>query len=211
MMVDRDGLWRRRAASIIPDYPKCPENHARSPFPQRSAGWTLLQTGERLAPGPGRSVNLELREVVWVVVGFLALYAMMQLGRLHGLRRARQAAREAAAPADPASSPDAGGLELEVQQLRRELALLRADLEGAAAAGEEADRRLEAELARLREAVEGVQAERSISPHYGEAMVLARRGLAAEAIAERCGISVAEAALVCALAQKAESQSGEAS
>lgn len=155
-------------------------------------------------------MNLELREVVWVVVGLLALYAVMQLGRLHGLRRARRAAQEvAAAPAQASAAPAAFGLELEVQQLRRELALLRQDLADAVAAGEETDRRLEAETARLGEAVEGLQAERSISPHYGEAMVLARRGLPAEAVAERCGISVAEAALVCSLAQKGEAQPGE--
>jgi hypothetical protein len=150
-------------------------------------------------------VSLELREVVWIVVGLLALYAAMQLGRLHGLRLARRAAQ--ALP--PAAPPAAFGVELELQQLRREVALLREELERAETAGQETDRGLAAELARLREQLEGQQAERSIPPQYGEAMVFARRGLAPEAIAERCGISVAEAALVCALARKSEAGPGE--
>ena len=150
-------------------------------------------------------MTLELREIVWIVIGLLVLYAAMQLGRFQGLRRARRPVPEGAAAAPPAF-----GLELEVQQLRREVALLREELESTTAAGREVDRRLEAELQSLRDALEGMQAERSISPQYGEAMVFARRGLAAEAIAERCGISVSEAALVCAMAQRAEQRPGEA-
>lgn len=148
-------------------------------------------------------VSLEWREVVWIVVAVLALYAAMQLGRLQGLRRAR--------PPEPvpATPPAPFGLELEVQQLRRELALLREELEGAGTAWQETSRRLEEEVARLSGELEGLQVERSVSPQYGEAMVLARRGLAADAIAERCGISVAEAALVCSLVQ-GQQQSGEA-
>ena len=39
------------------------------------------------------------------------------------------------------------------------------------------------------------------SPQHSEAMLLAGRGIAAAQIAEHCGISVAEAELVCALAR----------
>jgi DNA-directed RNA polymerase specialized sigma24 family protein len=43
---------------------------------------------------------------------------------------------------------------------------------------------------------------RPVTPQHSEAMVLAERGLPALQIAERCGISVAEAELVCALARR---------
>lgn len=146
-------------------------------------------------------MNLGLQEVIWIVVGLLGLYAVMQLGRLWGLRRARRGApaREEA----PAPAPGAAdfGLTLEVQHLRREVTLLREELDTATSAWEDSTRRLEAQVMELREGVQGVQAERSVSPQYGEALVFARRGLEAEAIAERCGISVAEAALVRAMAQ----------
>jgi uncharacterized protein DUF2802 len=148
-------------------------------------------------------MNLGPQELVWIVVGLLALYVVMQLGRLQGLRRARRGA-SGGDPAPAAPPASAFGMELEVQQLRREVTLLREELENAGAAWAESAARLEAELLHLRDGVEGMQAERSVSPHYGEALVLARRGLAAETIAERCGISVAEAALVCSLAQGGE-------
>lgn len=156
-------------------------------------------------------MNLGPREVVWIVVGLLGLYAVMQLGRLQGLRRARRAAL-GAQPEAPLSVPAGSrfGLELEVQQLRREVVLLRDELAAAAEGWQEASGRLEAELQRLQAGVEAMQAERGVSPQYGEAMVLARRGLAAEAIAERCGISVAEAALVRSLVQGGEEQPGKA-
>lgn len=42
---------------------------------------------------------------------------------------------------------------------------------------------------------------RPVSPQHSEAMLLAGRGIAAAQIADHCGISVAEAELVCALAR----------
>jgi DNA-directed RNA polymerase specialized sigma24 family protein len=149
-------------------------------------------------------VNLGLREVVWLLAGFLGLYAVMQLGRLRGLQRARRTP-----PPRPEAAPEFG-LELEVQRLRREVGLLQEALASADGAWQAGQQHLEAEVLRLREALAAVQAEHSVSPHYGEAMILARRGLGAEAIAERCGISVAEAALVRSLAQRGESRPGEA-
>jgi hypothetical protein len=144
-------------------------------------------------------MNLGLQEVVWITVGLLGLYAVMQLGRLWGLRRARRGAP----PREEAPAPAAAdfGLSLEVQHLRREVALLREQLDAATTAWEDGMRRLETEVLGLREGVQGIQAERSVPPQYGEALVFARRGLEAEAIAERCGISVAEAALVRSMAQ----------
>lgn len=155
-------------------------------------------------------IGLGPREVVWIVAGLLALYAVMQLGRLHGLRRARRGLKRAVREVGATPpAPAAFGLELEVQQLRREVAQLRDAQVGIDAVWQEAFRRVEVDLGRLREVLETMQAERSVSPQYGEAMVLARRGLTAEAMAERCGISVAEAALVRSLVQREDAPPGE--
>lgn len=81
-------------------------------------------------------------------------------------------------------------VEVDVQQLRRESAMLRQ------------------ELGRLREELAGVKAARNVSPLYGEAMSLAQNGVSADGIAGQCGISLAEAELVAALARgEAEQQS----
>lgn len=150
-----------------------------------------------------------LRELIWGLIAALAAYVLLQLARARAGGRA--AASEAGAaddaalvsPADDdpeARADDAApreraeriALELELQQLRRDLGQLRA---------EQAEQRRQHALladtvAEMGEALATVQAGQRISPQYGEAVMLARRGLESEAIAERCGISVAEAALV---------------
>lgn len=63
-------------------------------------------------------------------------------------------------------------------------------------------RGLRAELAALRTEVGTLRASRSAAPQYDEALGLAARGEDAAAIAERCGISVAEAELVRALGRR---------
>lgn len=55
---------------------------------------------------------------------------------------------------------------------------------------------LQKELGDLREEVAELRALSQVSPVYGEAVNLARRGYDPQLIAERCGISVAEAELV---------------
>ncbi|HJV24423.1 MAG TPA: DUF2802 domain-containing protein [Aromatoleum sp.] len=96
-------------------------------------------------------------------------------------------------------------LELELRQLRRELDQQRAD----AAA-------LRQTVAGLGEAVRAQKTQpasapvhQSGSPQYDEALVYARRGLDVEAIAERCGITVAEAELVRSLARGREGGGGQ--
>lgn len=74
-------------------------------------------------------------------------------------------------------------VEVDVQQLRRESSILRE------------------ELTRLREELAGLKAARNVSPLYGEAMSLAQNGVSADGIAGQCGISLAEAELVAALAR----------
>ncbi len=81
-------------------------------------------------------------------------------------------------------------VEVDVQQLRRESSMLRE------------------ELTRLREELAGLKAARNVSPLYGEAMSLAQNGVSADGIAGQCGISLAEAELVAALARgEAQQQS----
>lgn len=53
----------------------------------------------------------------------------------------------------------------------------------------------------LREELTAVRAASRVSPAYAEAVSLMRSGLDAQAVAERCGISVAEAEMVRALSQ----------
>ena len=110
------------------------------------------------------------------------------------------------APADTAPRPEAFQLELEVRQLRRDIAQQRSELAEL--------RRLIDELAETVR-VQKQQADASLtshgaSPEYNEALVFARRGLDVEAIAERCGITVAEAELVRSLARSGDGEAGKA-
>lgn len=61
--------------------------------------------------------------------------------------------------------------------------------------------RLKAEIASLRTELEELRAARRVSPQYAEAMELAQRGLTAQDVADRLGISLAEAELVHALSR----------
>ena len=65
---------------------------------------------------------------------------------------------------------------------------------------------LRGELAALKVEVSLLKAARNVSPQYEEAVTLAQQGLAARQIAERCGISVAEAEMVCALSRAKRDQ-----
>lgn len=62
-------------------------------------------------------------------------------------------------------------------------------------------RSLRAEIDTLRTEIEEIKAARNISPHYTEALALAQRGLSAQDVADRLGISLAEAELVHALSR----------
>lgn len=120
---------------------------------------------------------------------------------------APQAVPAAAAPAPvvkPVAKPVAGAgqdafqLELELQRLRREVAGLRAALD----VQQQEIGGLHEAMGQLRLQLDGGLAAQNASPEYSEALVFARRGLPVEAIAERCGITVAEAELVRALAAR---------
>ncbi|MEW6164024.1 MAG: DUF2802 domain-containing protein [Pseudomonadota bacterium] len=59
--------------------------------------------------------------------------------------------------------------------------------------------RMRDEMERMRAEVEELRAARRVSPQYAEAMELVQRGLSAQEVADRLGISLAEAELVQAL------------
>lgn len=92
-------------------------------------------------------------------------------------------AEESAAITDFPRELARSGLELEFQQLRREVAQLRDET-----------KHLAAEVWNLKTA-------RNVAPIYGEAMTLAQQGEPPADIAAQCGISVGEAELVAALAR----------
>lgn len=105
----------------------------------------------------------------------------------------------------PPAPDDRFQTELAIKQLRQEMAVMRA------AADEQAARlaACEAALQAMKEQFEALLTAQSVSPEYNEALVFARRGLDVEAIAERCGISVAEAELVRSLARRGAAQTEE--
>ena len=101
---------------------------------------------------------------------------------------------------DPAFDPFA--LELELQRIRREIGSMREVFE---AQQREIDI-LRADIKRLTEPTARRTVpepiEPDVSPEYDEALALARRGVLASVIAERCGITQAEADLVASLAAR---------
>ena len=163
-----------------------------------------------------------LREGIWALVAVLSLYLVVILFRLALPARARQGdvprspqtvvadppaavAPSPLAAVEPPAVPQETLNELEIQQLRRDVAQLRTEQDF-----------LRSELVAMRLDVNELQAShdraqappqaqtqyvRPESPQHSEAMLLAARGVAATQIAEHCGISVAEAELVCALAR----------
>lgn len=113
----------------------------------------------------------------------------------------------AAAAADappPARLPDHAAerfeLELENSRLRQ---VLQAERDLVALQQSEIERLVE-DLTALRDALERQGGAVESAPEYTEALVLAAQGLNAGMIAERCGITLAEAGLVLALARRGE-------
>lgn len=158
-----------------------------------------------------------VRDVLLVVAGLVGIYLIVMVLRLTQLRRRRaaDAAREAPTPVATGDEGDEGddktddvfvyeapvvtrppeapadfGAELarshqdtEVRQLREEVVQLRE------------------EVGQLRAELVDLKAARHVSPQYADAMALAQRGLTAQDMADRCGISLGEAELVWALSR----------
>lgn len=111
------------------------------------------------------------------------------------------------APAPGASAALAGAeaaarfeFELENSRLRQ---ALQAQRDLVALQQAEIDRLVE-DVTALRDELDNQVSSVASSPEYSEAMVLAAQGLNAEMIAERCGITLAEAELVLALGRGGE-------
>ncbi len=144
-----------------------------------------------------------LREILLLAAGFVAAYLIVQLLRLRTPpKTVFQSADRASA--EPSLTPQAepaiprvdtsdihfadhlaiSAINLEVQRLRRENSELRT------------------ELTQMSEDVRQLKATHNVSPIYSEAMTLAQRGELPSGIAARCGISLGEAELVAALANR---------
>ena len=104
--------------------------------------------------------------------------------------------------APPAASAEDSPAVLEIRQLRQDIMAMRSNI---SMQRDHIDN-LERTLRELKEQVETLQVGSHMSPEYNEALVLARKGMEVDAIAERCGISVAEAELVQSLTQQHQSQ-----
>ena len=107
--------------------------------------------------------------------------------------------------ANAASAADAEAarrfeLELENSRLRQ---ALQAQRDLVALQQSEIDRLVE-DVSALRDELDAQASGVASSPEYSEAMVLAGQGLNAEMIAERCGITLAEAELVLAIGRNEE-------
>lgn len=129
------------------------------------------------------------REAVIGMAALVGIYAGIIIIRLSRVSRPKQdekpAWRRDAEPAwkqDPAEFGEQvfrSGVEAELKDLREQVVA-------------------------LKEEVGKLKAARTVSPQYGEAVTLAQQGLDAQAIAERCGISVSEAEMVRALSRRQE-------
>jgi len=106
----------------------------------------------------------------------------------------------------PNQTPNAFAAELEIQRLRREIDDLRDAMQS---------QRQEIDTLRLemKHATARLTAAPGISPamsaEYDEALAMARRGVLADVIASRCGISRAEADLVTSLAARSHRRGAE--
>ncbi|WP_254048296.1 DUF2802 domain-containing protein [Uliginosibacterium sp. TH139] len=67
---------------------------------------------------------------------------------------------------------------------------------------------LQAQVKTLQDELHALRAACQVSPMYSEAVALAQRGYDVDAIAERCGISIAEAQLVRSLSSDAKGEQG---
>jgi len=106
---------------------------------------------------------------------------------------------EPAVRAPRPSEPDASGFGFEALLEVRQMRHLIDDLQSQQS-------KLVKEVARLREELSAVRAASRVAPAYAEAVSMVQSGLDAQAIAERCGISVAEAELVRALSEQRDQE-----
>lgn len=140
------------------------------------------------------------RDAIWIAVALAALYLLITLLRLARIsRRQRKRAVPEAARSGEKAMEQAG----KADEVQADWAQSPAQFgEHLLRAGIEAElQQLRGEVASLSDELAKLKAARRVSPQYNEAMLLAQRGMSAQAIADQCGISVGEAELVMALSR----------
>ncbi|MDR2014942.1 MAG: DUF2802 domain-containing protein [Azoarcus sp.] len=100
---------------------------------------------------------------------------------------------------------DSFAIELELQRLRLEISTLRemAEAQQKEIESLRADVKCSA-TSKIEAAIPFTGQDLDMSPEYDEALALARRGIVADVIASRCGITRAEADLVASLAERGQ-------
>jgi len=111
-----------------------------------------------------------------------------------------------AVPEETKDAPlDSFAVELELQRLRLEIGALREMVEAQQKEFESLRENTKCSPAnRIAHAISLTSQELDMSPEYDEALALARRGIVADVIASRCGITRAEADLVASLAAQGQ-------
>ena len=154
--------------------------------------------------------GVALRDVILVASGLAGVYLVIMLLRLFQIGRHKTVTLDASSLAPPAQPPppdrDEEAAEEETFTYTRPQP---AEIPAPPSFGDELTRsHLEREVKQLREEIAALRAEldeikmaRRVSPQYADAMALVQRGLTAQDVADRCGISLAEAELVWALAR----------
>lgn len=134
------------------------------------------------------------RDAIMIAVALAALYLLITLLRLARINRRRPAvpAEEPAAEEESAAEEEPAAWAQSPTQFGEQL--LRSGIEAEL-------QQMRGEVASLRDELGKLKAARRVSPQYNEAMLLAQRGMSAQAIADQCGISVGEAELVMALSR----------
>ena len=135
--------------------------------------------------------ELGWRDAIWIAVALAAAYLLLELWRLYRINRPR---KKPAAPEAKELLPAAGSEDWGASPVQFGAHLLRSGIESEL-------QQMRGEVASLREELARMKAARRVSPQYNEAMLLAQRGMKAQAIADQCGISVGEAELVMALSR----------
>lgn len=170
-----------------------------------------------------------MRELIWLIIGVLFAYVAFQLYRAASPRTRSSPEVPPVDPEVTVEAPPLGEdevfvfessapattsqevaqepfhLALEARHMRHEIERLRNEI----TAQKSTIAQLRDTLHVMQEEIERAPSGPGTSPEYSEALVCARRGLDVGAIAERCGISVAEAELVKALTQQGEGETGE--
>lgn len=121
-------------------------------------------------------------------IAALAAVVVLALYLGYSLYRLSQGALRTPSQAPP--PPPAAELTERIEALARDVAELR-ELVAAS----------QQNCADLADQIERLRPLQGVAPQYAEALVLARQGIEAEQIAERCGVAVAEAELLLALAR----------